>query len=92
VTILAYDQQEISDLFAGRVSDAEDRLAGIEIEKLVTGAPFIKGGLAYLDCRVSQAIAAGTNTLFLAEVVAARGNGEGKPLVYHDRKYQKLVD
>jgi hypothetical protein len=24
--------------------------------------------------------------------VAARGNGEGKPLVYHDRKYQKLVD
>lgn len=92
VTVLADGQQEVSDLFAGRFSDVEDRLAGIETETLVTGVPFIKGGLAYLDCRVSQAIAAGTNTLFLAEVVAARGNGAGKPLVYHDRKYHKLVD
>jgi len=92
VTILADGQQEISDRFAGRMQDTEDRLADIATETLVTGAPFIKGGLAYLDCRVTQAIAVGTNTLFLAEVVAARGNGEGKPLVYHDRSYQKLVD
>lgn len=92
VTILADSQQELSDLFAGRVTDIEDRLAGIETEALVTGAPFIKGGLAYLDCRVSQAITAGTNTLFLAEVVAARSNGAGKPLVYHDQNYHKMVD
>ncbi len=92
VTILADGQQEISDLFAGRISDVEDRLASIETETLVTGAPLIKGGLAFLDCRLSQEIAVGTNTLFLAEVVAARGNGEGNPLVYHDRKYRKLGD
>jgi flavin reductase (DIM6/NTAB) family NADH-FMN oxidoreductase RutF len=92
VTILSDGQQEVSDRFAGRMSDTEDRLAGIEIEILVTGAPFIKGGLAYLDCRVTETIAVGTNTLFLAEVVAARGNGKGKPLVYHDRKYRKLVE
>lgn len=91
VTILADGQQDISDLFAGR-ADIEDRLANIETETLVTGAPFIKGGLAYLDCRVTQAIAVGTNALFLAEVVAARGTGAGKPLVYHNRRYQKLVD
>jgi len=91
VTILAEDQQEISDIFAGRVPDAEDRLAGLETETLETGVPFIKGGLAYLDCRVTQAIPAGTNTLFLAEVVAARGDGEGNPLVYHDRDYRKLA-
>jgi flavin reductase (DIM6/NTAB) family NADH-FMN oxidoreductase RutF len=91
VTILAEGQQEISDRFAGRIVDTEDRLAGLETETLVTGAPFIKGGLAYLDCKVMQSISIGTNTLFLAEVVAARGNGEGQPLVYHDRKYHKLV-
>src|SRR3990172_6959975 len=56
VTILADGQQDISDRFAGRLTDVADRLAGIETETLVTGAPFIKGGLAYLDCRVSQAI------------------------------------
>ena len=92
VTILAGDQQEISDRFAGRIPDTEDRLADIELETLVTGAPFIKGGLAYLDCRVSQAIEVGTNTLFLAEVVSAQGNGEGSPLVYHNRDYRKLIE
>ena len=92
VTILAENQQEVSERFAGRVPDAEDRLAGIETETMVTGAPFIKGGLAYLDCRVTQSIGIGSNTLFLAEVVAARGNGDGSPLIYHDRMYQKLND
>ena len=91
VTILAEDQQELSERFAGRLGNAEDRLADLETETLVTGAPFIKGGLAYLDCRVTQSISLGTNTLFLAEVVAARGNGADQPLVYHDRKYHKLV-
>lgn len=91
VTILAEDQQELSEHFAGRVPDAGDRLAGLKTETLVTGAPFIKGGLAYLDCRVTQSISMGSNTLFLAEVVAARGNGGGQPLVYHDRRYHKLV-
>lgn len=90
VTILADDQGDLSDRFAGRVPDAEDRFVSVETETLVSGAPFIKGGLAYLDCRVTQAIPVGSNTLFLAEVVAARGNGEGQPLVYHDRNYQKL--
>jgi len=92
ITILAEDQQELSDIFAGRVPDTEDRLADIETETMTTGAPLIKGGLAYLDCRVSQTIEVGTNTLFLAEVVSARGNGEGNPLVYHDQKYRTLSD
>jgi len=90
--LISQDQQEISDRFAGRIPDTGDRLAGVEIETLTTGAPFIKGGLAYLDCRVSQAIEVGTNTLFLGEVVSARGNGEGDPLVYHNQKYRKLSE
>ena len=93
VTILAAGQDEISDRFAGRVPDTEDRLAGLETETMVTGAPFLKGGLAYIDCRVIQAIPAGTNTLFLAEVVAASGwKGQGKPLIYHDRHYHSLME
>ena len=35
ITILAEDQQGLSDLFAGRVSDAEDRLSGVETETVV---------------------------------------------------------
>ena len=90
VTILGEDQGELSDRFAGRIPNVEDRFVDVETETLVSGAPFIKGGLAYMDCRVTQAIPVGSNTLFLAEVVAARSDREGQPLVYHDRSYQKL--
>lgn len=92
VTILSEEQRELSERFAGRTPDSANRMAGLEVETLVTGAPFIKGGLAYLDCRVQQSIAVGQNTLFLAEVVAARGSGEGRPLVYHNRRYHRLME
>ena len=90
VTILADDQQDLSDRFAGHVPDAEDRLAGLQTEILLTGAPLIKGGLSYLDCRVKQTIPLGASTLFLAEVVAAQGNKTDSPLIYHNRTYHKV--
>ena len=92
VTILAENQQPISDLFAGRGAEAGNRLARIETETLVTGSPLIKGGLVSFDCRVKQSMDVGPNTLFVGEVVAMSGSGAGKPLVYHDRKYYKLTD
>jgi len=91
VTILSAEQKELSERFAGRLSGDEDRLAGLDTETLVTGAPLLKGGLASLDCRVVQTIPAGTNTIFLAEVVAVHSEENGRqPLVYHNRNYWKL--
>jgi flavin reductase (DIM6/NTAB) family NADH-FMN oxidoreductase RutF len=94
VSILGADQQSLSELFSGRVpddgSDPPDRLAGLETETLVTGAPALKAGLARMDCRVTQAIPAGMNTVFLAEVVAVSGESAGQPLVYHNRGYWTL--
>ncbi len=90
LTMLSVGQSKISDLFAGRMPEVEDRFADLEVGTLVTGAPLIVGGLAWLDCRVVHSYNAGTNTLFIAEVVAARGNGEGVPLIYHNREYWKL--
>jgi flavin reductase (DIM6/NTAB) family NADH-FMN oxidoreductase RutF len=92
ITILGADQQDVSERFAGRMGEDGDRLEGLQTETLVTGAPFIHGGLAFLDCRVAQAIPAGMNTLFIAEVVAARAQDDQPPLVYHDRAYRKLED
>lgn len=90
LTILSSEQQALSELFAGRVDDSMDRFENLETETLVTGAPLIKGGLAWMDCRVVHTFDAGMNTLFIAEVVAARGEGEGTPLIYHNRNYGKL--
>ncbi len=92
VTILAADQKDLSERFAGRSGEASGRLDGLETETLLTGAPFIKGGLAFLDCRVTQAIQAGMNTLFLAEVVAVHSADDAPPLVYHDRAYRHLQE
>lgn len=91
VTILASDEQGLAERFAS-ATDAANRLEGLETETLVTGAPFIKGGLAYLDCRVAQAIPVGTNTLFIGEVVATRDDDHTSPLVYHDRTYGRLEE
>lgn len=92
VTILSSRQKELSERFAGRLPETDDRLEGLETETLLTGAPFLKGGLAYLDCRVTQSIPSGMNTLFIAEVVAARGYDHKQPLVYHDRQYHILEE
>ena len=91
LTILAVDQVNVSDLFAGRMPEVEDRLATVKTETLVTGSPLIVGGLSWLDCRVVQTYDAGMTTLFISEVVAARGTGSGEPLLYHNREYWKLV-
>lgn len=91
VTILSADQRELSDRFAGKFPEVVDRFEGVPNETLLGEAPLIKGGLAYLNCRVANAITVGENTLFIAEVLAARGEGQGDPLVYHNRVYWNLV-
>ncbi len=90
VTILSAGQREISERFSGRIPDDADRFVGVETETLATGVPFVRGGLAYFDCRLVTRYPAGTNTLFIGEVVAARSLEAGEPLVYFDQGYRKL--
>jgi len=91
VTILASHQGELSDRFAGKITDITDRFEGVDTKKLLIDAPLLKGGIAYFNCRVKNSIPIGENTLFFAEVIAATGEGEGDPLVYHNRVYWKLA-
>lgn len=49
-----------------------DKLAGINYKVGVTGAPVVMdNAVAYLEAKVVQAIAAGTHTIFIGELVAA---------------------
>ena len=91
VTILSADQKELSDRFAGKHPEIKDRFEGVPTETLLMRAPLLQNGLAYFNCRVVDSITAGENTLFVAEVVAARGEGTGEPLSYHNRVYWKLA-
>ncbi len=91
LTILSADQGDLSDRFAGKVSDITDRFENVETSKMLIDAPLLKGGMAFFNCRVVNSIPVGENTLFIAEVITARGEGEGDPLVYHNRVFWKLV-
>ena len=91
ITILSADQGDLSDRFAGKISDITDRFENVETSKMLIDAPLLKGGMAFFNCRVVNSIPVGENTLFIAEVIAARGGGEGGPLVYHNRVYWKLT-
>ena len=91
VTILSAVQKELSDRFAGRHPQIKDRYEGVSTETLSIDAPLIKGGIAYFNCRVLNSILVGENTFFVAEVIAAQGEGTGEPLVYHNRVYWKLT-
>ncbi|HLA06583.1 MAG TPA: flavin reductase family protein, partial [Anaerolineales bacterium] len=86
-------QNDLSDRFAGKIPDIHDRFEGVQTEILTLTVPLIKGGLAYFNCRVVNAIPVGENTLFIAEVLAVARDGEGDrdPLVYHNRVYWKLT-
>jgi flavin reductase (DIM6/NTAB) family NADH-FMN oxidoreductase RutF len=91
VTLLAQDQQEISDRFAGRMTDEQDRLAGLETFTLETGAPLLTNGLAQFDCHVIATFTSGTHTLFIGAVLAAQSQGNLQPLLYYDRGYRQLA-
>ncbi len=91
VTILSSGQQDIADRFAGRTANSARRMSTVETETMLTGAPLIRGGLAYFDCRVVQSVPAGSNTMFIGEVVAVRGFDMNEPLAYHNRLYRRVV-
>jgi flavin reductase (DIM6/NTAB) family NADH-FMN oxidoreductase RutF len=91
LTILSADQGDLSDRFAGKIPNVTDRFEGVETDRLLIDAPLLKGGMAWLNCRVVNSIPAGENTVFIAEVIAAQGEGEGDPVVYHNRVFWKLV-
>jgi 3-hydroxy-9,10-secoandrosta-1,3,5(10)-triene-9,17-dione monooxygenase reductase component len=91
ITILSANQTELSDRFAGKIPNITDRFGGVETHTLLMDAPLIKGGMGYLNCRVVNSFPVGENTLFIAEVIAAQREGDGDPLVYHNRVFWKLV-
>jgi len=91
VTILTAAQKELSDRFAGKMPNIINRFEGLQTETISLDSPVFKEGMAYFDCRVVSSMPVGENTLFIAEVVDARGEGTGEPLVYHNREYWKLT-
>lgn len=80
VSILAREQEWLSNHFAGRPGDAEVPW------ELLGGVPVLGGALAALACRKANAVEAGDHTLFIGEVEGSV-LGEGEPLLYFAGRY-----
>ena len=89
VTILSATQRDMSDRFAGKVEELEDRFMGLETFHLNSSIPFLPDGLGWLLCSVDKEIDLGFSTLFIAEVIQIE-IGYGEPLLYHNRDYYHL--
>jgi flavin reductase (DIM6/NTAB) family NADH-FMN oxidoreductase RutF len=57
----------------------------------VTGMPVLADAAAVFECRVVDAIAAGTHEIFIGEVEAVALGTDAAPLLYWDRGYGRLA-
>ncbi|HWQ84270.1 MAG TPA: flavin reductase family protein [Anaerolineales bacterium] len=91
VSILAEDQQRISDSFAGRLPEVEYKFDSVDWTTLTSGSPLLVSGLASFDCRVISAQDFGMQTIFIGEVVGLRLGKNSNPLIYFERDYHQVV-
>jgi flavin reductase len=91
INVLSEQQRAISEYYARpeRVHEQAEAEAGARFDRTGHGTPMLHGSLAYLECRLHSAEAAGDHTIFIAEVedVVVR---EGDPLLFFRGLYRKL--
>lgn len=83
VSILAADQQALSDRFA---TPGQHDFAPGEGEAYVTGCPLLKGRLAGFDCEIVARHQAGDHLVLVGEVKHFDSR-DGAPLIYSGRTY-----
>ena len=87
VSVLADGQAGLSDRFAGRAGDDLPEARFVTVRD----TPLVDGALAHLVARVVRSYWGGDHSLFLGQVEYAR-YGEGRPLLFHGGRYERIVD
>jgi 3-hydroxy-9,10-secoandrosta-1,3,5(10)-triene-9,17-dione monooxygenase reductase component len=92
VNILAEDQQDLSDCFAGAdVTPGRPEFCGARWHAGETGLPLIDGAIAALECTVVEAFSAGDHDLFIGRVDALSSRPDHpQPLLFYRRRYLRI--
>ncbi|MEU1203341.1 flavin reductase family protein [Streptomyces sp. NPDC005813] len=90
VHVLGEHQQELAATFAK--SGADRFGAPTRWREGPEGVPVLDDVLAWLVCRVVARVPAGDHRIVLAEVVVGDHSGPGRPLVYHQGRFNGLRD
>ncbi len=90
VSVLARDQDAISNHFAVSGRDPGPDLDGFETFTDVTGSPIVSGSIAHLDCELESVLPGGDHVIAVGRVVSAASDAEKEPLLYFRRGYHGL--
>jgi flavin reductase (DIM6/NTAB) family NADH-FMN oxidoreductase RutF len=87
VSVLAADQRELSDHFAGRAPPG----APAPSFAIVREAPLVEGSAAHFVARIVRSYWGGDHSLFLGRVEYARYTRDARPLLFHGGQYGHLT-
>ena len=90
INLLAAGQEELSEIFAGHVSELNDRFAGLKVEHPLDEIPVLADAVAWVLCRVVHTYPMPHSTLYIGEVLKAMKTGDHPPLIYYDRSYHRI--
>jgi len=90
VNILSAEQSALGGRFAE--APPEERFTGLQCFTAKTGAPILRGSLAWMDCQLQRAVDSGDHSIFIGEVLAVEVGeaNEAQPLVYYNRGWRRL--
>jgi flavin reductase (DIM6/NTAB) family NADH-FMN oxidoreductase RutF len=84
LNVLNEDQKDIAQAFFSTVPPEGDKLGPVSFRAGSTGAPIINESPAYWECKVVDVVEQGDHHVFVAEVVDAGVNREGRTLLMRD--------
>ena len=87
VSILARDQQALSDHFAGR---SQAGIGPCFVD--VGGIPLIGGALAHICCTVDGQLDTGDHTMYIGRVDYLNFREDDEPLIFYGGKYRSLAN
>ncbi|CAL9272562.1 MULTISPECIES: flavin reductase family protein [Streptomyces] len=90
VHVLGEHQEDLAATFAR--SGADRFAAPTAWRDGPEGVPVLDGVLAWLVCRIVGRVPAGDHRVVLAEVLLGDPEGAGRPLLYHQGRYNGLRD
>ncbi len=92
VSVLAADQEEISNRFARTTEPMEGSLLGVDYRLGSLGEPLIEDALVHLECRIAERICGGDHIIVIGDVVAGGQVREAEPLLFYGGRYARLGD
>jgi flavin reductase (DIM6/NTAB) family NADH-FMN oxidoreductase RutF len=84
VNILSAGQEELCAQFARK---GADKFAGIAWQSASSGAPIIEGGMAWIDCELTQTFESGDHYIAIGRVLQLEAVDYGVPLVFFQGGY-----